>query len=389
MIEYGLNEGIPFLPQGNLLMMWGDTVSGNIDRYVERYFQPVLKFLPTNTWNWNSTKRIMKIGRATIDFRSADRPENWEGFGYHLIFLNEAGIILQDPYLYDNAVLPMLMDFPNAKLIAAGTPKGKKSKNGQHKFFQLYENGIRDKVNYRVLRYSSYDNPFIPKSEIDLLASIYDEQNRKQEIFGEFIDMTEKAFLYAFNKDKHTGPAIKANPHLPLLVSFDFNVEPMTAIIGQKPDIKTFIVFDEVSIPSGSTPEVCDIITAKYPHFKFKIDVTGDATGQSRTSMIRGNVNHYKIIKEKLELTDRQLLVPKVNPSILNSRVLCNSLLQNVKITITENCVQTIHDCTYAVVDDDGELVKTNIEGLHKLDALRYGLEAAFPNFLTKPHIYQ
>lgn len=389
MIEYGLNEDVPYLPSGEIFMMWGDTVSGNIDRYVERYFQPILKHLPLNIWNWNSTKRVMKIGRATIDFRSADRPENWEGFGYHLIFLNEAGIILQDPYLYDNAVLPMLMDFPNAKLIAAGTPKGKKAKNGQHKFFQLWENGTRDKVNYRLLRYSSYDNPFIAKSEIDLLASIYDEQNRKQEIFGEFIDMTEKAFLYAFNKDKHTGPTVQANPFLPLLVSFDFNVEPMTAIIAQKPDIKTLIVFDEVSIPSGSTPEVCDIITAKYPHFKFKIDVTGDATGQNRTSMIKGNVNHYKIIKEKFELTDKQLLVPKVNPSILNSRVLCNSLLQNVKITITENCIQTIHDCTYAVVDDDGDLVKTNIEGLHKLDAFRYALESAFPHFLTKPHIYQ
>src|SRR5690606_9457471 len=123
-IEYGLDANLPYFPKDNLYFLWGDTVSTNIDRYFERYFQPALKQLPSGIWQWKKVDKILKIGRLTIDFRSADRPENWEGFGYHLIFLNEAGIILEDDYLYDNAVLPMLIDFPNAKLIAAGVPKG-------------------------------------------------------------------------------------------------------------------------------------------------------------------------------------------------------------------------------------------------------------------------
>jgi hypothetical protein len=199
----------------------------------------------------------------------------------------------------------------------------------------------------------------------------------------------DKPYLYAFNQGKHVIPAYTVNPHLPLLCSFDFNKDPMTCLVAQKPSIKETVVFDEIMIPNGSSEEVCEYIIARYPHFKFKIEVTGDATGQSRTSMIRGNVNHYKIIKQMLELTDRQLIVPKVNTSHINSRVLCNSILQNASVKITKNCEATITDCIYAAVDDEGELVKTVAEGRHFFDGFRYLLEAAYPNFLTKPHIYQ
>lgn len=81
--------------------LWVDTVNPNIDRYFERYFVPALKGID---YNWNKQKRELNIYGQWCDFRSADRPENIEGFGYRKIFLNEAGIILEDDYLYDNAL---------------------------------------------------------------------------------------------------------------------------------------------------------------------------------------------------------------------------------------------------------------------------------------------
>ena len=54
------------------------------------------------------------------------------------IFLNEAGIILKNNYLYTNTILPMLMDYPDSQLIAAGVPKGKIKKDGtEHIFYTL------------------------------------------------------------------------------------------------------------------------------------------------------------------------------------------------------------------------------------------------------------
>ena len=66
-------------------ILWGDTIHGNLDRYVERYFMPVLKKIDSKWWNWNAQKKEMHLNESIIDFRSAERPENWEGFGYHRI----------------------------------------------------------------------------------------------------------------------------------------------------------------------------------------------------------------------------------------------------------------------------------------------------------------
>jgi hypothetical protein len=79
-------------------ILWGDTVNGNIDRYFSRYIKPELKKgIP---YTWSDRKKELVIGNGHIDFRSSDNPENWEGFGYKEIILNEAGIILKNDYLH-------------------------------------------------------------------------------------------------------------------------------------------------------------------------------------------------------------------------------------------------------------------------------------------------
>lgn len=391
-IEYGLSvhgdPGFWFLPPGKLYFMWGDTVNTNIKKYIERYFMPILMKIPKPYWHHDRTNKVLYIGRAVIDFRSADNPENWEGFGYHVIFLNEAGIILEDDYLYENAVLPMLMDYPEARLIAAGVPKGKRTAEGVHKFYDIYLKALKDKINYRLLRYNSYQNPFIGKEQVDLIASVMDEYVKQQEIDGEFIDIAEKAFFYIFRENIHVIPSYKPNRALPLLISFDFNKDPCTATIGQKPTFKSLRIFDEIAISRGSTPEVCEEILAKYPEFQGNWDVTGDATGQNQTAMIKGNVTHYTIIKDMLNLSDDNLHIGTVNPSLLNSRVFTNACWNKLDVRITANCEKTINDCIFTTVDEYGKVVKKENEGRHFFDNVRYTLHDAFPDFLDNPALY-
>ncbi len=126
-------------------VLWGDTVNSNIRRYVERYFLPALK-TDGVPYKWNIIEKLIRVGGGYTDFRSADNPETWEGFGYDVIFLNEAGIILQGEngqYLYRNAVLPMMLDNPNSQLIAAGAPKGK-----QNLFYELYQRALSGEPGY-------------------------------------------------------------------------------------------------------------------------------------------------------------------------------------------------------------------------------------------------
>lgn len=199
----------------------------------------------------------------------------------------------------------------------------------------------------------------------------------------------DKPYFYNFSIGKHVIKEYKPNPHLPITVSFDFNVEPMTAIISQQLNIYEAYIFDEIQIDTGSTEEMCEIIKSKYVHYLNNMDVTGDATGRNRTSITRGNLNHYRVIKEALDLDDNNLIVPKQNMAHKDSRVLCCSVLQHAEFFITENCKKVINDCVYAQVDEKGELVKTKEQGRHFFDNCRYVIHAFYPDFIKNPDKYR
>jgi phage terminase large subunit-like protein len=186
------NAAIEWMVEGQKLL-WGDTISSNIDRYVDRYFKPELNKSEIK-YNWSAQKKLMEFPDfgGYMDFRSADRPENWEGFGYDKIILNEVGIILKNDYLYTNAVLPMLMDNEGSKLFAIGTPKGKMVKNErEHRYYSMYKKAKANDPSYEMHQYSSYDNPFLRDEDVKALEDEMQTMNPQmvqQEIYAQFVD---------------------------------------------------------------------------------------------------------------------------------------------------------------------------------------------------------
>ena len=162
--------------------LWGDVVNSNIEKYIQRLFMPTLSLLPKHMWKWDKDPHVIHIANAYVDFRSAERPETWEGFGYDKAALNEAGIILKNLYLYEHAIKPMLWD-SNCRMIIGGTPKGK------GKFFELYQRGLDpEQKAYKSLRMSPFDNPYINHQRIYEDMKDMSELAIKQEIYGEFLD---------------------------------------------------------------------------------------------------------------------------------------------------------------------------------------------------------
>jgi len=236
------------------------------------------------------------------------------------------------------------------------------------------------------------DNPTLANDE-EYMAnqSMLEELTYKRNILGDWTAFAvDNPFFYSFAYAKHVRPkdSYVPNPHLPITVSFDFNKEPMTALIGQQLDLWRSAAFDEIEINNGSSEEVCEVVAAKYPRWTGNIQITGDATGRSRSALTRGNLNHYRVIQEKLRLHDRAILVRKQNLHITDSRVLCNSVLQHAEFTITENCEKTIADIVSAQVDEFGELIKNKNQGQHHGDTFRYLLGTFYEEFITNPKKY-
>ncbi|PPB58756.1 terminase [Campylobacter hyointestinalis subsp. hyointestinalis] len=166
--------------------LWVDTVNRNIQNYFDIYFMPLLNQIDSSFYKWSKQdKKLSFINGNILHMVGADRPENIEGLGYDLIILNEAGIILKNPKLWDNSISPMLLDNQKSKAIIGGVPKGK------NKFFDLVGNSIKGVSGWEHFKFSSFDNPLINKDEIKRLISELGGENSevvRQEIYGEFVD---------------------------------------------------------------------------------------------------------------------------------------------------------------------------------------------------------
>ena len=267
---------IEFMLSGNKMCLWGDTIAGNIDRYMERYFRPKLMMLPKKLWNWDKKERKLTVGNSVADFRSADRPENWEGFGYDLIILNEAGIILKNRYLWENAVRPMLLDNPESICIIGGTPKGK------NLFYDLYRNGLEGRPNWKAWQFSTYDNPFISKQEVDELILEMPENIVRQEIYGEFLDIAEDVLIpYDLIKECMNRPIPKERTTIEVW-GLDVARTRDRSVLAKR---NGYWVYEVKEIHhSQDLMELVSYVNGQYKHSKVKpiaifIDVTGMGWG--------------------------------------------------------------------------------------------------------------
>ena len=188
-------------------VLWVDVIYSNIDRYFDRYFRPILHQIPKDYWNWNQQKKILKIYRdetsySFLDMRSADRPENLEGFSYNLIIFNEAGIIFKDNrQLWQLSVAPMAIDH-SAQVLFLGTPKGKYDSDGTETlFYELYKKGLPPPGGrghpgaplWRSYHYSTYDNPMMTREQIQEIENEVPPVLRQQEIYAEFLDISAES----------------------------------------------------------------------------------------------------------------------------------------------------------------------------------------------------
>lgn len=327
-------------------------------------------------------KQIELVTQGLIDFWSMEEPDSGQGRKYHRAIIDEAA---KAPKLYqawENTIRPTLTDYRGDAFILS-RPKGKN--NG---FYQLEEKH-RQFDNWNFFHYTTYDNPHIATDEIEEAKNQLDDINFRQEYLAEYVDANDRPFLYAFDEKKHVIPEYKPNPHLPLLLSWDFNKLPMTCLVGQQTDLKTVYIFQEYSMDNGSTPELSERLLADLQPWMYNIEVTGDATGRNRSALTRGNLNHYRVMKDIFQLSDDQIRVPSVNLALSDSRVLCNSVLKNANVQITSNCKRLIKDWLMAMVNDEGELIKNTTFPAHSFDAGRYFLHATFEDFIRYPEKFR
>lgn len=234
---------------------------------------------------------------------------------------------------------------------------------------------------YFYLRALMTDNPSLPKEYLDAMETL-DDVTKAVFVHGDWDTLNvERPFAYAFKRTKNVQLNIQPVKNEPIILSFDFNVDPITCIAGQSYQNKIRII-QEFRLRNSDIYELCKTIRRTFGDRLFW--VTGDASGSNRSAMTKGAMNFYTIIRDELQIPKSAFKVPTVNPSIKNSRVLLNSILEkHPDFAIDASCQFLIQDLQNVESTDHGEIdKKRDAFATHLLDCLRYYLWTFHNDFL-------
>lgn len=192
-------------------------------------------------------------------------------------------------------------------------------------------------------------------------------------------------FFFSFNRDKHLGKTTW-NPSIETYLSFDFNKEPLTCLVSQKPEYGKLRCIENIFTVNTDIDDLCEQILIRYPNALFM--VTGDQTGETETAIKRG-LTYYRKIKDILRLNDGQVTLPGKNPLHRISRMECNMVLHKMDVLFdADNCKETINDCLVVEYDTiKKKIIKENRADLAQradfADCFRYQIHTFMRDELT------
>jgi hypothetical protein len=260
----------------------------------------------------------------------------------------------------------------NPPMVIAGTVNP--TKNWVKKeFYEKYLNGeLEDWMHFIPALIT--DNPYLDPDYVASLKSTMPPHQYKRFVEGDWDipDAAQNPWAWGFEVEKHVKPC-KINPHLPLIVSVDFNLKPMCITFAHV-ESNVLKIVSEVAIDSAQIFKACDAIITVAP-VKGLIRLTGDAMGQRRSLEQRSNLTVYQQMLDYMKISERQLFV-KNNPTHENSRMKVNSILYEGRFMIDPSCKGSIYDLMSVECDAEGSIIKSNrkiqAQQADFLDTIRY-----------------
>lgn len=171
--------------------IWVDTIQANLSKYIERYVRDIMWDVWSSLHVDNQKYIITFMNGSILDMVSAERPENMEWFGYDFYVLNEAGIILKNPKLWDNTIAPMVK---NARGKIIGTPKWKTANGEEHKYYSL-SLLEHTETNWKTYHYTAHDSPEYTEEELEQIKRTSAPYIWLQEYMAEFVDIYEGSLI--------------------------------------------------------------------------------------------------------------------------------------------------------------------------------------------------
>ncbi|MBW4443093.1 MAG: terminase family protein [Plectolyngbya sp. WJT66-NPBG17] len=299
------------------------------------HWQPLLSLLEGQPYVKNIDKSNFRIdiyNRPSILLRGAN---DSEGDGLRGLKIYFAGLDeIQDfkQHSWTDAIYPALLDTPNSKCLAIGTPKGR-----THWLYTMLRQNALTLPDWSYHHFSALDNPLLPKSFIERARRDLPPRTFQQELMADFL-VFEGQLFDCFN-DTHiisTG-----NPYDRTFVAIDPGSQnPAITVIGLKH--QKYFLLDVWENPHPGISVTIDELIAQVCRFAQQYNAykvfCPDDRGDIVLSLRRyGNKHNLPALK----LTT---LIKRSKPGVMARIDIVNSLFKQDRFFINAKLTKTISE---------------------------------------------
>lgn len=182
--------------------------------------------------------------------------------------------------------------------------------------------------NYRFIQAPTTQNIYLPEHYVEEMRNAYDAEYFRINVMGEFGDYSSGLVVKNFTQDNIKE--INYQQDMPLHLTWDFNVDPMSCILAHKTDNAVYY-FDEFVLENASTRSTIEAVLEKYNNHRGQIIINGDASGDYRStqSECTNYITIRNAIKNKYPNTPILMHLRPSNPPIKARIAAFNAMVFN------------------------------------------------------------
>lgn len=307
---------------------------------------------------------ILRGYESEIALRGAENYDNLRGVGVDFAALDEYADM--DPAAWEEVLRPALSD-RRGEALFTGTPRG------FNHFYDLFQRAHTE-PDWSPFQFSTLDGGNVPPHEIEAARRELDPRVFRQEYEASFEALAGRVY-YAFERIHNMRPDLRDTGGT-VLVGMDFNVDPMSAVIGFRVADQLHVV-DEIVIQNSNTSEMAAEIRRRYPNRD--VAVYPDPSGNSRKTSAPVGQTDFALLRQAGFRVIADKHAPPVVDRINEVNALCCNSEGVRRLFVHPRCVNLVkgfEGLTYK----PGTSLPDKESGLdHVLDSLGYLTHSEFP----------
>ncbi len=318
----------------------------------------------------NETELTMYLKNGTeISCKGADSPDSLRGVGLDYVVLDEYQDMRRE--VWEECIRPTLAS-TGGEAMFIGTPKS---------FNLLYDAYVlgqdKTKKQWMSWNFPTIASPFIPKHEIEQARQDMDPRTFRQEFEASFESVSGRVY-YPFDRRLHVNDGVKFNPHLPIWVGMDFNIDPMSIAVIQEQEDGSLWIVDEIVQFNSNVDEAAAELARRYWRYMKQIVIYPDpaaksrqhARGETSLDILREHgFNYIKYRRKHPAIDDR---INCVNRQLLTAS-------GKVGVYVSPHCKHVIRSFEQTMYKEGSRDINKLMSVEHITDAIGYCFEYERP----------